>query len=312
MADKAVGCNRKTYTQICTVGSLVGDYVCLGLGVRCWSMLITRLLRTTTRYRTKHLLYLGFNLLYINISKNNNSLILWLIPFVVIIFEIVDGDGFDVVGSTNGHPIAVASAVEKRLALFLHNHRRTQAIFFEYYRPFALNVLGVEGQRTRPIAQQQQTGIDVGFICGDRHIVKVVFGIVPRGSGVGVVAKIDAYAAHKFDGGIVGKMFRAIEGIMLHKMRHAGLVVVLHKRAGILHKTKTRLARLEGGLAHIVATQDVISEAIVEHSFYKVLGLRHLLQRYRRILLAKVNRLHRTTHIRPVVFGIAHRSAAND
>ena len=144
--------------------------------------------------RAEQFLYLGFDLVYVDVAHYDNALQVGAVPFLVVIPQGLIREIVYHLHGSDGQAVGVfASREQGGECRFVHAHHRSQAgaPLFVDDTAFLVYFFRVEGKAVCPVVQDEQAGVD-NPITGDGHVADVVHRFVYRGIGVQVGAELYA------------------------------------------------------------------------------------------------------------------------
>ena len=166
-------------------------------------------------YRCEQFFYFLLRAVYINISDNDDRLVIGTVPLLVIRFQCL---GLEVIYNlhlADRHAPTVFAARVKCLEITFEQSRRgrrAQSPFLMNNAAFLVYLFRIECQCTRPVAENEQTGVERrGSDC--RHVVDIVHCAVDRGIGIEVFSELHAQRFEIINNAIARKMSRTIKAV---------------------------------------------------------------------------------------------------
>ena len=207
---------------------------------------------------TEELLDLSLGLVDIDVTDDDNSLVIGVIPFVVIVDELLTLEVVDDGHQTN----RITSSVLRARVEFLEVTLEHTALCGSTETPLLVDDAALfvdlallQGEAAGPVAEDEQTGVE----CGDRvcrHVVNVVHCLVDGGVGIEVTTELDALRAAPLDEVIAFEMVGTIESHVLKEVSETALVLVLFKGAHFLGDVEV------GTMLRPVVVADDVSQSV--------------------------------------------------
>ena len=177
---------------------------------------------------------LGFHLVHVNVTHDDDGLQVGTIPVVVEVFDDLVVEVLDDVEQSDGHTVGIAGVLHQDgPPLLAHTvvGTESEAVLFGDDASFGIDFSVVVEQAVRPAAQDLQAEVKILGIV-ERHR-NHIHSLVEGGVGVEVGAEHHAQTLQLVDHRVAGHSLDAVEGHMLGEVGQTALVVVLLVGAGI-------------------------------------------------------------------------------
>ena len=139
----------------------------------------------------EQLLDLGFDVVNIDITHDDQGLVVGTIPLVVVVAQLVVLEVVDHIHQADGHAAAILRTRVQGLELVLEHALlgiAAQAPLLMNHTALLVDLLVGEQQTTAPVLENQQAGVD-GALAGAGHVIDVVNGLGDHGIGVQVLTE---------------------------------------------------------------------------------------------------------------------------
>ena len=130
----------------------------------------------------------------IHVTHHDNTLISGVIPFLVVVAQLLIFKVIHHAHQSNGETSAIfRTRIEFREVAFEHSAAcaSAQTPLFVYHSAFLVNFFRVERKVTSPVAQNQKTGVE-GALASSRHVIDVVHRFVDGGVRIEVGTEFHA------------------------------------------------------------------------------------------------------------------------
>ena len=227
---------------------------------------------------TEQFLDLTFDAVNIHITHHDDSLVTWMVPFLVVVAQGLRLEVVNHLHQTDRKALSVLTArIELGQTAFDHTPLcgATQAPFLMDHTTLLVNLLGFEQQTVSPVVQDQQTAV-LSTCSGRRHIRDIVHSTVVAGVGIQVNTKLHTNALTVAHHLVTGEILRTVEAHVLQEVSQSALVFILLDRSHFLCDVE-----LSPVFRPVVVT-DVISQSVVQFTNPHVFvnwKLWHLLRR---------------------------------
>ena len=206
-----------------------------------------------------------FNLIYINITNDDDTLKVGAIPLLVVGAEEVGLEVVDDAHQTDGHTLAVArTRIEVGQLAVEDTHHSTAAHTPLLVDDTALLVdFGcLEEKAIGPVVENPEAGVDVAIAHG--HAVNVVNGFVGGGVGIEVLAKFHADAFAILNDAVAGEVLGAVEAHVLEEVGQTALVLFFLYRTYLLRDIEVNTLFGQGIVTDVVGQS--VGQFAVTHS----------------------------------------------
>ena len=208
----------------------------------------------------EHSLDLVFDGVYIDVSHDNDSLLVGAVPFFIIVTQCLIGEVVHHFHGSDGEAVCIlAVLVENGQYGFIHTHHGSHACapFFVDDSAFLVDFFRIKGQVVGPVVKDQQTGVNYTF-AGNGDVIDVIDRFVDGSVGIQVGSKLHSDAFQPFTQGIVGEMGCSVETHVFQEVGQTALVVVFQNGTYLLGNIEVSLFFRQS------IVTDVIGESIVQ------------------------------------------------
>ncbi len=225
----------------------------------------------------EHLLNLLLSVVYIDVTDNDDCLIVGAIPLLVIIAENLMGEVVYHLHGADRQAVAVLTAgVELRQCTLEHTHVGSEAAapLLVDDTTLLVDLRRVEDEVVCPVVEDEQTAVESRLACSG-HVGDVIDGLVDGCVGIEVSAELHTDRLAIADDIVLGEVLRAVEAHVLEEVGETVLVVFLLEGSDVSSEIEF------SPLCRLVVVADIIGHAVVQLSYpyCRVIGKRSLTKR---------------------------------
>ena len=204
---------------------------------------------------------------HINITHDDDGLVVGTIPFVVVVAQHLRVTAVDDAHQTDGQTLAVFRTGIQTGKKFLDDAlcgTFAQLPLLMDDATLLLNLLALQRQTVRPVFQHEYARVECSHTLGG-HVADAIHRLVDRGVGIQVATEVNTNATGEVEQCRVGEMLRTVEGHVLQEVGQSTLVFVLLDRAHALGDVEV------GHVLGPVVLADVVGQTIVQLTDFHVL-----------------------------------------
>ena len=204
----------------------------------------------------------SFHLVDVDVTDNDDSLIVGTVPFVVVVAQVLVGEVHHYFHRTDRQTVGILASCKHLGQDFLYDTPVGVVAgtpLFVYHTALAVYLIVFEQDGARPVVQYEEAGVYQSGV-GRGYVRYAIYRLVESGVGIDVGAEFYTVVFEIVEHCFPGEVLQSVESHVLQEVCQTALVLFFENRTYALCDVKF------GAVFGCLVVADVIGESVVEYT----------------------------------------------